>query len=189
MRVHKYLPSFVILCFLYFITACSNTRYAQDYKSGTDFSGLKTYSWRAVTVDISSAQKPFLQRLVDEQLQAQGYTQINEQADFFVDMQVFTRTSAGGNTSIGIGVGLPVGRNGNIGLGTSSPFGKGKQEGVIVIDLTQTDTNTLIWRGNAEGIPLINFKLGAEQKLRESIAKILAPFPPQEITAKETVTK
>lgn len=189
MRALKHFPLLVILCSIYFITACSNTRYAQDYKSGTDFSGLKTYSWRAITVDIDGAQKPFLQRLVDEQLQAQGYTHTNEQADFVVDMQAFTRTKAGGNTSIGIGVGLPVGRSGNIGLGTSTPFGKGKQEGVIVIDLTKADTNTLIWRGNAEGIPLINFKLGAEQKLRESIAKILTPFPPQGITAEETGTK
>lgn len=184
MHNDKRLPSLIIFCLLFFIAACSNTRYAQDYKSGTDFSRLKTYSWRAVTTDISGTQAPFLQRLVDEQLQTQGYTRVNEKSDFIVDMQVFARVSAGSNTSLGIGIGLPIGRHGSFGLGTSSPLGKGKQEGVIVIDLTQTDSNTLIWRGNAEAIPLINFTLGAEQKLRESIAKILMPFPP-----KETVTK
>lgn len=189
MRHYKRLSSLAIVCLLFLIGACSNTRYAQDYKSGTDFTHLKTYSWRAVTVDISGAQKPFLQRLVDEQLQAQGYTRVNENADFFIDMQVFSRVSARSNTSIGIGVGVPIGRSGNIGLGTSSPLGKGKQEGVIVIDLTQTNSNTLIWRGNAEGIPLINFTLGAEQKLRDSIAQILAPFPPQSTTAKDAAAK
>ena len=100
-------------------------------------------------------------------------------ADLLIDMQVFSRVSTGGNTSIGIGIGLPVGGNGSIGLGTSQILGKGKQEGVIVIDITQTSSNTLIWRGNAEGIPLINFSLKAEQKLRESVSKLLAPFPPQ----------
>ena len=90
---------------------------------------------------------------------------------------------------IGIGIGLPIGTNGSIGLGTSSPLGKGKQEGVMVIDITQAATNTLIWRGNAEAIPLINFTLGAEQKLRASIAELLTPFPPNTMTTQETSTK
>lgn len=189
MQSKQYLPYVMVLCFIFLLSACTNTRYTQDYKTGTDFSGLKTYSWRAVTVDVSGTQKPFLQRLVDEQLQSQGYTRAKENGDFLVDLQVFSRVGARSNTSIGIGIGLPIGSNGSIGLGTSSPLGKGKQEGVMVIDITQANTNTLIWRGNAEAIPLINFTLGAEQKLRESIAKLLTPFPPQIAEAQDASSK
>lgn len=164
---------------LLLLSACTSIKYADDYKTGTDFGGLKTYSWRAVTVDIGGTDKSFLQTLADEQLKAQGFVPATDNADLLIDMQVFSRISAGGNTSIGIGIGLPVGNNGSIGLGTGQSLGKGKQEGVIVVDITQTSSNTLIWRGNAEGIPLINFSLKAEQKLRESFSKLLTPFPPQ----------
>lgn len=161
--------------------ACTSIKYADDYKASTDFSGLKTYNWRAITVDVGGIDKAFLQNLVDEQLRSQGFVLADTSADLLVDMQVFSRISTGGNTSIGFGIGLPVGNSGSIGLGTGQTLGKGKQEGVIVIDITQTTSNTLIWRGNAEGIPLINFSLKAEQKLRETFSKLLMPFPPQAI--------
>ncbi len=158
--------------------ACTNIKYGNDYKTGTDFSHLKTYSWRAITLDIGGIEKNVLQQLADQQLRAQGFTPVESNPDMLIDMQVFSRVSRGGNTSIGIGIDLPVGRHGNIGLGTGQTLGQGKQEGVIVIDITQANNNTLIWRGNAEGIPLINFSLKAEQKMRESFTQLLQPFPP-----------
>jgi hypothetical protein len=164
---------------LLLLSACTNIRYADDFKTGTDFSGLKTYSWRAVTVDVGGVDSAFLQNIADDQLHAQGFTKVESNSDLLVDMQVFSRASTGGNTSIGIGIGLPVGRHGSVGLGTGQTFSKGKQEGVIVIDITQVSSNILIWRGNAEGIPLINFSLQADNKLRESFSKLLSPFPPQ----------
>lgn len=163
---------------LLLLNACTNVKYANDFKSGTDFNQLKTYSWRAVTVDIAGADKNRLQQLADEQLRAQGFKPVTADADMLIDLQVFARVSQSGNTSLGIGIGLPVGRHGSIGLGTGQTLGRGKQEGVIVIDITQAYNNVLIWRGNAERIPLINFSLNAEQKLRESFSKILQSFPP-----------
>ena len=164
------------------LSACANIQYVDDHKAGTDFSHLKTYRWRSVDVDIGGVNKQFLQQLADEQLRAQGFTPADSNADMLIDMQVFSRISRGGNTSIGIGIGLPVGRHGNVGLGTGQTLGQGKQEGVIVIDITQSSNNTLVWRGNAEGIPLIHFSLNAEQKLRESFTQLLQLFPPSDET-------
>ncbi len=175
--MHKSASAF-LLSLLLLLSACTNIKYADDYKTGTDFTGLKTYNWRAITVDIAGADKQFLRDLADEQMRARGFVLADTSADLLLDMQVFSRVSKGGNTNIGIGIGLPVGRNANIGLGTGQTLGKGKQEGVIVIDITQTSSNVLVWRGNAEGIPLINFSLKAEQKLRESFVRLLQPFPP-----------
>jgi hypothetical protein len=164
---------------LILLGACTNTRYGDDFKSGTDFNNLKTYQWRGVTVDIAGTDKAFLQRLADDQMRAQGFVASDTNPDLLLDLQVFSRVSSGGNTSIGIGIGMPVGRHGNIGLGTGQILGRGKQEGVMVIDITQTQSNTLIWRGTAEGIPLINFSLKAENKLRESFTQLLQQFPPK----------
>lgn len=177
--MRKYYSTALVTTLLLLLSACANIHYANDFKAGTDFSGIKTYSWRAVSVDIGGIDQTFLQNLADAQLQSQGFTKVASNSDLLIDMQVFSRVSSGGNTSIGIGIGLPVGRHGSVGLGTGQTVGKGKQIGVIVFDITQTSTNTLIWRGNAEEIPLINFSLKAENKLRESFTKLLSPFPPQ----------
>lgn len=164
---------------LMLLSACAQIRYGDDFKSDTDFKGLKTYQWRGVSVDIAGTDRQFLQQLADDQLRAQGFIASDKDPDLLLDLQVFSRASSGGNTSIGIGIGMPVGRHGSIGLGTGQTLGKGKQEGVMVIDITQAKSNTLIWRGTAEGIPLINFSLRAEHKLRESFTQLLQQFPPQ----------
>ena len=164
----------LVLC----LTACSSTRYNHDFKSGSDFSQLKTFAWRSAAVKIEGISTNFLQRLVDEQLSAQGFTPNATNPDFLIDMQGFSRASQGGNTQLAIGVGIPLGRNGSIGLGSGQTLGRGKQEGVITLDITQTKSNSLLWRGSAEGIPLITFKLSAENKLRETIHTLLAEFPP-----------
>lgn len=160
------------------LSGCANVHYANDYKSGTDFTGLKTYSWRAVTVDIGGTDPTLLERLADNQLAAQGFVRTQANPDMLLDMQVFARQSKGGNSSIGIGIGMPVGRHGSVGLGTSQLLNKGKQEGVMLIDVTRASDNTLVWRGSAEGIPLIQFSLSAEQKLGATLAQLLGKFPP-----------
>jgi hypothetical protein len=177
--MRKQITLLIMSIALLLVGGCANIHYASDYKSGTDFTGLITYSWRAVTVDVGGTDQAMLQRLADDQLRAQGFKAVQKNADLLIDMQIFSRISRGGNTSIGIGIGLPIGRNGSIGLGTGQTLGKGKQEGVIVFDITQASSNTLIWRGNAEGIPLINFSLQAENKLRETFSQLLSPFPPK----------
>lgn len=163
------------------LSACAQIRYGDDFKSGTDFNNLKTYQWRSTTVDIGGTDKNLLQQLADAQLRAQGFSPSDSAPDLLLDLQVFSRVSSGGNTSIGIGIGMPVGRHGSIGLGTGKLLGQGKQEGVIVVDITQAQSNTLIWRGTAEGIPLINFSLKAENKLRETFTQLLQQFPPQTV--------
>lgn len=160
------------------LTGCANVRYANDYKSGTRFDGLKTYNWRAVTVDVSGANQALLERLADKQLAGQGFVRTQDKPDLLLDMQVFARESQQGNTSIGIGVGMPIGRSGSVGLGTSQLLNRGKQEGVMLVDITRASDNTLIWRGTAEGIPLIQFSLSAEQKLGATMAQMLGQFPP-----------
>jgi len=167
------------LLLLMLVSGCASVKYADDFKSGADFSKIKTYSWRAANVDIAGVDKPYLQQLVNEQLQSQGYQLIDQGADVWVDLQLFSRVSKGGNTSIGIGLGLPIGRNGSFGLGTGKTLGQGKQEGVMVVDITEQASNTLIWRGNAEGIPLVYFSLKSEPKLRDNIRQLLMQFPPK----------
>lgn len=169
----------LLIAMAFLLNACAAPKYQQDFKEGAQFSDLKTYSWRNLDVQIEGGSQSVLERLFDEQLQLKGFQRVSENPDMLLDVQGFTRVSQGGNTSLGIGIGLPVGRNGSVGLGTGKLLGQGKQEAVIVLDVTRSDSNTLVWRGNAEGIPLVYFKLNSEPKLRDSITKLLANFLPK----------
>ncbi|MFC3115827.1 DUF4136 domain-containing protein [Cellvibrio fontiphilus] len=160
-------------------SGCASVHYANDYKSGTQFNNLKTYNWRAITLDIGGTDQALLTRLADKQLATQGFILDKNQPQLLLDLQVFSRQSQSGNSSIGIGIGMPVGRHGSVGLGTSQLLNRGKQEGVMLIDVTRASDNTLIWRGSAEGIPLIQFSLSAEQKLGDTMAQLLGQFPPK----------
>ncbi|ACE86173.1 DUF4136 domain-containing protein [Cellvibrio japonicus] len=161
------------------LVGCASPKYQQDSKSGAVLNDLHTYQWRSLDVEIAGANKAQIQQLLDEQLLRQGYRLATDKPDMLLDLQAFSRVSQGGNTGIGIGIGLPVGRHGSVGLGTSQILGRNKQEGVVVLDITRTDNNTLVWRGSAESLPLSYFELGKEQKLRDSLNKLLAQFPPQ----------
>ena len=85
----------------------------------------------------------------------------------------------GGGKSVGISIGLPVGNRGSIGLGGSKSLEDRKQEGVIIVDITDANSNELVWRGSAEGIALRDFELAREQQLRRVIDRLLAQFPPE----------
>ncbi len=177
-QIHLRLSTLLLGIAMLVLSGCANVHYANDYKTGTLFNGLQSYSWRAVTVDIAGTDPATLERLADKQLAAQGFVRTQNNPDLLLDMQVFARQSKGGNSSIGIGIGMPIGRHGSVGLGTSQLLNKGKQEGVMLIDVTRASDNTLIWRGSAEGIPLIQFSLSAEQKLGATLSQLLGQFPP-----------
>ena len=180
MRIHDKRYNLLLLLILTVILgACASPKYQQDFKEGAKFNDLKTYSWRSLDIQIEGATRIQLEKLVDEQLLLQGFQRVQDNPDMLLDMQGFTRVSQGGNTSLGIGLGLPIGRHGSVGLGTGKMLGQGTQEAVIVLDVSRADSNTLIWRGNAEAIPLVYFKLNSEPKLRESIRKLVTQFPPQ----------
>jgi hypothetical protein len=156
----------------------SSGKYNHDFKSGSDFSALKSYSWRKVDSAIDSISMAQLQLLADEQLQAQGFVKQEDNADMLLDLSAFSRTKAPSNITLSLGVGVPLGGNGSLGVGTGQRLGKTEQEGVIVVDILRRENSELLWRGSAEGVPLLHFKLSAEAKLQEVFLRLLSPFPP-----------
>lgn len=167
----------VLLAFI--MCGCASTRYNQDFRPGTEFSDLKTYNWRNISSEIPEVTDERLQGLADKQLLSQGYLRTDNNPDFVIDVTLVTRVSTGSSTGVGLSIGLPIGRHGNIGLGGGKNVPNDKQEGVILIDATNSLTNTLIWRGSAEGIPLKDFSLKEEDKLANVLNKLFNQFPPK----------
>jgi hypothetical protein len=161
------------------ISGCASPKYNQDFKPDTDFSQLKTYNWRNMSSEMAGVNSQQLQRLADSQLASQGFTRTETNPEMLLDMTVVARISTGSSTGLGLSIGLPIGRHGSIGLGGGKSVPNDKQEGIIIVDITESLSNNLLWRGSAEGIPMKNFSLQGEQQLAAVLGKLLSQFPPR----------
>lgn len=170
----------LLLLALLLLSACASTRYEHDFRPGTDFSGLQTYIWRSSDVQIPGVDIERLQSLADDALQAQGLVRDPLAPDLLLSLNAFTRQATGGSRGVGLSIGVPIGRSGSVGIGGSRALPPAeRQEGVLVLDVTQARTNELIWRGTATGISLEHFKLSEEDKLRRIVERLSQQFPPE----------
>jgi len=161
------------------LAACNHASYQQDYKSGTDFSQLKTYSWRSTDVKLPGISGEELQGLIDEQLQSKGYQKQQSGGDMLLDLEGFARVSKSSISGFGMstGVGLTTRNDTNVALGVGRVAGRMADEGILVLDITRTADNALVWRGNAMGLTLSDYKLSTETQLRDTIVKLISPLP------------
>ena len=177
-KVSSALHLCLLLLTVLFLNGCASTKYNQDYRPGTDFSNLHTYSWRNASSDIAGVDTARLQGFADQQLRTQGYSRVASGGDMLLDMNIISRVSTGRSTGIGLSFGIPIGQHGSIGVGSGKSISNDKLEGVILIDITKAASNSLLWRGSAEGIPLKDFSLQSEAKISSAISQLLAQFPP-----------
>ncbi|WP_111642666.1 DUF4136 domain-containing protein [Marinimicrobium alkaliphilum] len=159
---------------------CSSVRYEQDYRPDTTFERYQSFSWRSAESEFEDADMRRIQRLARTQLEAQGYQYQAEDGELLIDLNLVTRLSQGGSSGIGLSIGLPVGRHGSVGVGGSQALGSGtKEEAVIIADITERASNTILWRGTASGVPTGHFTLRNEARLSEVLSKLFAQFPPE----------
>ena len=170
---------FWFLALVLIMCGCASTKYNQDFKPGTDFGGHGTYNWLNTSSDIPGVSAQQIQRQADTQLASQGFSHTESNPDLLFDMKIVSRISTGSSTGLGLSIGLPIGRHGSIGLGGGKSMPNDKQEGIIIVDITDASTDSLIWRGSAEGVPLQYFSLSNEAKLAEVLRKLLSQYPPK----------
>jgi hypothetical protein len=90
-----------------------------DYDTTADFTAMKNFGWmpptgNAVGDDLLVKR---IRSTVNAQLQAKGRTEVAENPDFLIAMQLSGKTTYGGSTAVGASVGIPVGRAGTISVG------------------------------------------------------------------------
>ncbi|HWV15923.1 MAG TPA: DUF4136 domain-containing protein [Cellvibrio sp.] len=168
-------------CALLLLSACaSNNHISQDFKPGTDYKQLKTFSWHNVASEIPNINNIAIQRAVEENLKLQGFQLVHSNADFILDINIIAQRSTGGSTGLGLSIGLPIGNHGSLGVGTSKLLGRDdKQEGMIIIDITTQKDSQVIWRGTADAVPMNYFLLRNEPQLNAILKRLIAQFPPR----------
>ena len=171
----------VILC-------CSSVQVSQDYDPATDFTKLKTFAWQSETQQ-KTGDVRVDDQLIDSRIRkateraftAKGYQKVTQMApDFYITYQyVIQQKIRTDNVRTDVGIGYDSrGRYGGIGVISGADVSS-YDEGLLVIDVIDSDGGKLLWRGKAtRSVSPHSNPEKTTRAVNEAVEKILNQFPP-----------
>src|ERR1700693_892163 len=148
-----------------------------DYDRGTTFAQYKTYSWEHVkTKDQLDVDR--IKTAVNAVLAAKGWTQVDSGGDVSIVAMEMTSKQQTLNTFYdGFGGGWGWRRFGGGGFGEATTTTDTYKVGTVVVDLFDTKTKGLIWRGSSTDT-LSNNSDKNIKNLDKGVNKMFKQFPP-----------
>jgi len=148
-----------------------------DYDRSANFAQYKTYSWEHVkTKDALDVDR--IKSAVNAALAAKGWTQVDSGGDVSIVAVEMTRDQQTLNTFYnGVGGGWGWRRFGGGGFGDATTTTETYKVGTVVVDLFDTKTKQLIWRGTASDT-LSNNSDKNIKNLDKGVEKMFKQFPP-----------
>jgi hypothetical protein len=162
----------------------ANASFAQqvktDYDRSANFTQYKTYSWEHVkTQDPLDVDR--IKNAVNAALAAKGWTQVDSGGDVSIIAIQMTQNEQTLNTFYdGYGGGWGwrrFGGGGFGGFGDATTTTETYQVGTLIVDLYDTKTKQLIWRGSASDT-LSNNSDKNIKNLNKGVQKMFQHFPP-----------
>jgi uncharacterized protein DUF4136 len=162
---------------LLFAGKASAQQVKTDYDRSAKFAQYKTYSWEHVkTQDALDVDR--IKSAVNTALAAKGWTQVDSGGDVSILAIEMTRNQQTLNTFYdGFGGGWGWRRFGGGGLGEATTTTETYKVGTVVVDLFDTKTKELIWRGTASDT-LSNNSNKNIKNLDKGVEKMFKQFPP-----------
>jgi Domain of unknown function (DUF4136) len=148
-----------------------------DYDRGANFAQYKTYSWAQVkTKDPLDVDR--IKNAVNAALTAKGWTKVDSGGDVSIVAMEITRNQQTLNTFYdGFGGGWGWRRFGGGGFGEATTTTDTYKVGTVVVDLFDTKTKQLIWRGSSSDT-LSNNSEKNIKNLDKGVEKMFKNFPP-----------
>ena len=148
-----------------------------DYDRSANFGQYKTYSWENIkTQDPLDVDR--IKNSVNAALAAKGCTQVDSGGDVSIMTVEMTHNQQTLNTFYdGFGGGWGWRRFGGGGFGDATTTTETYKVGTLVIDLFDTKTKKLIWRGSASDT-LSNNSNKNIKDLDKGVEKMFKSFPP-----------
>src|SRR6202790_4974488 len=177
MKVQKVLTVLMGLTLL-FAGKASAQQVKTDYDRNANFAQYKTYSWEHVkTQDPLDVDR--IKTAVNGALAAKGWTQVDSGGDVSIVAVEITRNRQTLNTFYdGLGGGWGWRRFGGGGLGEATTTTETYKVGTVVVDLFDTKTKQLIWRGTTSDT-LSNKSDKNIKNLDKGVEKMFKNFPPR----------
>ena len=165
----------LILISLLFVS-CNAVRVNYDYDKRANLTGYTTYNYYAdMETGLSQLDEKRLLAIVDENLQAKGYS-LSDSPQFLIDIKSSTyQSNAGSNVGVGLGGG---GRNVGGGLSVGIPVGNSGVKRNILFEFVDAKNDVLFWQANTDS----NFKedvspVVREEQLRKVVVKVFEEYP------------
>ena len=148
-----------------------------DYDRNANFGQYKTYSWEQVkTKDALDVDR--IKTAVNAALSAKGWTMVDSGGDVSIIAMEMTHNQQTLNTFYdGFGGGWGWRRFGGGGFGEATTTTETYKVGSVVVDLFDTKTKQLIWRGTSSDT-LSNNSDKNIKNLDKGVEKMFKHFPP-----------
>lgn len=168
----------VIISVAFLLLGCANQIFVQtDYDRSVDLSKLNKYRWLDNTsveevnlpLDFNTKREENLKRAVNKQLKAKGYTLSDEGAMILVHYFIVIENKTAIRTE-------PFGYFYTPYWEMSSAEAVRYQEGTLIIDLMDSRTCTLLWRGSAMSVLDENNTM-TDDLIRKAVEKIFESLP------------
>jgi hypothetical protein len=169
---------FVLIGMMFLFAGNSSAQQVKtDYDRSTNFAQYKTYSWEHVkTKDALDVDR--IKSAVNAALAAKGWTQVNSGGDVSIMAMEITQNQQTLNTFYdGFGGGWGFRRFGGGGFGEATTTTDTYKVGTVVVDLFDTKTKQLIWRGSSSDT-LSNNSEKNIKNLDKGVDKMFKQFPP-----------
>jgi hypothetical protein len=175
MKVKKIV--FVLMAMALFSGLASGQQVKTDYDRAANFTQYKTYSWQQVkTRDPLDVDR--IKDAVNAALAAKGWTRVDSGGDASIVAVEMTRDQQTLNTFYdGLGGGWGWRRFGGGGFGEATTTTETYKVGTVVVDLFDTKSKQLIWRGSASDT-LSNNSDKNIKNLDKAVEKMFQHFPP-----------
>jgi len=166
-------------------TALCAQQVQTDYDRGADFSRYKIYSWEKVQTQ-NSLWIDRIKEAVNAALATKGWTPVESGGDVSIVAMEMTKDhrtlntyydSFGGGWGWGGGFGRGGGFGGGGGFGDATTNVEHYKVGTLVVDLFDTKTKKLFWRGSASDT-LSNKSDKNIRGLDKGVQKMFDHFPP-----------
>jgi hypothetical protein len=148
-----------------------------DFDRSADFAHYKTYTWQHV----KTKDPLFVDRIknaVNAALSAKGWNQVDSGGDVSIMAVETTQNEQTLNTFYdGFGGGWGWRRFGGGGFGNATTTTETYKVGTVVVDLFDTSTKKLLWRGTASDT-LSNNSDKNIKNLDKAVTKMFKNFPP-----------
>ena len=176
MKLEKTISALIALMFL-FVGNSSAQQVKTDYDRNANFAQYKTFSWEHVkTQDPLDVDR--IKSAVNAALTAKGWTQVDSGGDVSIVAIQTTQDQQTLNTFYdGFGGGWGWRRFGGGGFGEATTTTETYEVGTLVVDLFDTRTKQLIWRGSASDTLSNNSNKNIEN-LNKGVDKLFKKFPP-----------
>jgi hypothetical protein len=169
---HRLYFLMLVTSLLVLVTSVFAEEIRTDYDHHVNFSEYKTYSWAKVETS-DSIWDERVKEAVDKELAAKGWTQVPSGGDVSVVAIGTTRTKPTLRTFYDGFDGWYWG-----GFGGATTYVENYTEGTLVVDMFDSKSKKLIWRGSASDVlsskPEKNIK-----KLDKAVQKMFERFPPK----------